>query len=101
MFQETQARYDLLLTKALFGMCAAGIIIPIFHEHSIFVLLLQLAGAVGIFCLIGYLIFITLFLESCVNSKEIKADRLRIGAKCCQWASMLLSSAVIILLTII
>lgn len=99
--EDIQTRYDTLLAGILFtvpllGMCTAllGDLSPLFDA-------LQIISGVGMASLLMYVLLATLFLDACVSESSVRANRLHMAAKCFQWVSMLISLAIIILLSII
>lgn len=99
--EDIHTRYDTLLAGLLFTVSVLGVIMAAFGDPSLLKVWLQVVSGIGMACLVGYLLLATLFLDACSNGDDTKANRLQIAAKCFQWASMLISLVVIILLTII
>lgn len=98
-YPEFQIKYDILFTAIVAAVTFSGLIVPVFIESGLFVLLLQLSSALGLICVMAYVFTATLFLEACSAKNDISANRYKVAAKIFQWASILISTAVIILFT--
>lgn len=100
--ENLQSQYDILLAGLLFAVSVFGMATAGLGDPSLLInLFLRVISGAGMACILFYLLTVTLFLNACANGADTEANQFKTTAKCLQWASMLISLAVIILLSII
>ena len=98
--QEMQIKYDILMTQIASLILLFGLFYPTLYDGRLTVILLPLTSAAGLLLLLGYLFTVGWFLELCDKDSDIKANRIKLVAKCCQCGLIVLSAAVVILLAL-